>query len=86
MSCLSFLSICPLQGLDESAVNEKFAEKEAKAQATVLELVGDLSHVDDAPPENVLFVCKLNPVTTEEDLQIIVSTCGVVVVLPNLKI
>ena len=39
----------------------------------MLELVGDIKHVDDAPPENVLFVCKLNPVTTEEDLQIIVS-------------
>ena len=60
-------------GLGESEINEKLEEKEARARATVLELVGDIKDVDDAPPENVLFVCKLNPVTTEEDLQIIVS-------------
>lgn len=28
------------------------------------------------PPENVLFVCKLNPITTEEDLEIIFSRFG----------
>lgn len=29
-----------------------------------------------APPENVLFVCKLNPVTTSDDLEIIFSRFG----------
>lgn len=29
--------------------------------------------IDVKPPENVLFVCKLNPVTDEEDLQLIFS-------------
>lgn len=28
------------------------------------------------PPENVLFVCKLNPVTREEDLELIFSKFG----------
>jgi len=28
------------------------------------------------PPEDVLFVCKLNPVTTDEDLEIIFSKFG----------
>lgn len=36
-------------------------------------MVGDLPEADAAPPANVLFVCKLNPVTTEEDLEIIFS-------------
>ena len=38
--------------------------------------VGDLPDVEAAPPENVLFVCKLNPVTTAEDLEIIFSRFG----------
>jgi peptidyl-prolyl cis-trans isomerase-like 4 len=31
------------------------------------------------PPDNVLFVCKLNPVTTSEDLEIIFSRFGTIV-------
>ena len=30
---------------------------------------------DAKPPSNMLFICKLNPVTTEEDLDIIFSRC-----------
>jgi peptidyl-prolyl cis-trans isomerase-like 4 len=41
-------------------------EKEMKAQAQILEMVGDLHYADEKPPDNVLFVCKLNPVTTDE--------------------
>ena len=29
-------------------------------------MVGDLPVADAAPPSNMIFVCKLNPVTTEE--------------------
>jgi peptidyl-prolyl cis-trans isomerase-like 4 len=47
--------------------------QEARARATILEMVGDLPDADIAPPENVLFVCKLNPVTTDDDLEIIFS-------------
>jgi hypothetical protein len=50
-----------------------FCGKEARARATILEMVGDLPDADIAPPENVLFVCKLNPVTTDDDLEIIFS-------------
>ena len=67
------------EGKTEEEVNEIFAEKEAKARATILEMVGDLPDADVAPPENVLFVCKLNPVTTDEDLEIIFSRFGKVV-------
>lgn len=66
-------------GLTEEQLAEKRAEKEAKAQAQILEMIGDLPDADCAPPENVLFVCKLNPVTTDDDLEIIFSRFGKVV-------
>ncbi|EDV93092.1 peptidyl-prolyl cis-trans isomerase sig-7 [Drosophila grimshawi] len=59
-------------------MQEMLAEREAIARATILEIVGDLPDADMAPPENVLFVCKLNPVTTDDDLEIIFSRFGVV--------
>lgn len=53
--------------IDEAAeeeVREKVRrEREARAQALTLEIVGDLPYAEVKPPENVLFVCKLNPVT-----------------------
>lgn len=51
-------------------------DREAKARATILEIVGDLPDAEMAPPENVLFVCKLNPVTNDDDLEIIFSRFG----------
>ena len=66
-------------GLTEREVSEMMAQKEARAQATILEMVGDLPEAESAPPENVLFVCKLNPVTTDDDLEIIFSRFGKVV-------
>lgn len=49
--------------LDEEAVEKSRREREARAQALTLEMVGDLPFAEVKPPENVLFVCKLNPVT-----------------------
>ena len=60
-------------------IEELIADREAKARATILEMVGDLPDADVAPPENVLFVCKLNPVTTDDDLMIIFSRFGKIV-------
>ncbi|XP_064484536.1 peptidyl-prolyl cis-trans isomerase sig-7-like [Ornithodoros turicata] len=57
-------------------IEEEIQAKEARARATILEMIGDLPDVDVAPPDNVLFVCKLNPVTTDEDLEIIFSRFG----------
>lgn len=39
-------------------------------------MVGDLPFAEIRPPENVLFVCQLNPVTTSEDLELIFSRFG----------
>lgn len=64
------------EGKSLTEIQEEIEEKEAKARATILEMVGDLPASDTAPPENVLFVCKLNPVTTSEDLEIIFSRFG----------
>lgn len=63
-------------GKSAAELAELRAEREAKARATILEMVGDIPDADVAPPENVLFVCKLNPVTTDQDLEIIFSRFG----------
>lgn len=51
---------------------------DAKNRAHVLEILDDLPEADIEPPKNVLFVCKLNPVTQSDDLEIIFSKFGVV--------
>jgi peptidyl-prolyl cis-trans isomerase-like 4 len=48
---------------DPDVAEKRRRDREAKAQALTLEMVGDLPFADVKPPENVLFVCKLNPVT-----------------------
>ena len=63
---------------DQSAVEKLRREREARAQALTLEMVGDLPFAEVAPPENVLFVCKLNPVTRDEDLDLIFSRFGTI--------
>uniref|UniRef100_A0A1B6EEJ4 peptidylprolyl isomerase n=2 Tax=Clastoptera arizonana TaxID=38151 RepID=A0A1B6EEJ4_9HEMI len=64
------------EGLTVAEVEEMKQEREAKARATILEIVGDLPDAEMAPPENVLFVCKLNPVTNDDDLQTLFSRFG----------
>nr|CAG4643332.1 EOG090X0971 [Ilyocryptus agilis] len=68
-----------MEGKTAEEIEEMIAEREARARATILEMVGDIPDVDAAPPENVLFVCKLNPITTDEDLTIIFSRFGKIV-------
>ncbi|OXB83769.1 UNVERIFIED_CONTAM: hypothetical protein H355_013124 [Colinus virginianus] len=65
-----------MKGRSADEIEEVQAEKEAKTRAILLEMVGDLPDAEVKPPENVLFVCKLNPVTTDEDLEIIFSRFG----------
>ena len=64
------------RGLPAAEIEERERSREARAQATILEIVGDLPDADMAPPENVLFICKLNPVTSDDDLEIIFSRFG----------
>jgi peptidyl-prolyl cis-trans isomerase-like 4 len=61
---------------DPEALERLRREREARAQALTLEMVGDLPFAEVKPPENVLFVCKLNPVTQDEDLELIFSRFG----------
>ncbi|KKK13271.1 hypothetical protein P175DRAFT_0509016 [Aspergillus ochraceoroseus IBT 24754] len=62
--------------MDEESMEKLRREREARAQALTLEMVGDLPFAEVKPPENVLFVCKLNPVTQDEDLELIFSRFG----------
>jgi peptidyl-prolyl cis-trans isomerase-like 4 len=48
---------------DPEQAEKRRRENEARAQALTLEMVGDLPFAEVKPPENILFVCKLNPVT-----------------------
>ncbi|XP_041831797.1 peptidyl-prolyl cis-trans isomerase-like 4 [Melanotaenia boesemani] len=66
------------EGKGAEELEERLKEKEAKTQAILLEMVGDLPDAEVKPPEDVLFVCKLNPVTTDEDLEIIFSRFGTI--------
>ena len=54
-------------------LEEERLQKEDKSRAVVLEMLGDLPSADIKAPENVLFVCKLNSVTEDEDLELIFS-------------
>jgi peptidyl-prolyl cis-trans isomerase-like 4 len=66
-------------GKTEAEIEADLRERAAKSNALVLELIGDLPSADVKPPENVLFVCKLNPITRSDDLQMIFSRFGKIV-------
>ena len=63
---------------DSEEYQRQQRRKEAVINSTTLEILGDLPFADVKPPENVLFVCKLNPVTRSEDLSMIFSRFGVI--------
>ena len=42
----------------------------------VLEILGDMPSGKSSPPENFLFICKLNKLTQEKDLSLIFSQFG----------
>ena len=52
---------------------EETAKKVDHSRAVVLEMIGDLPDANIRAPENVLFICKLNPITIDEDLELIFS-------------
>ncbi|KAL5746568.1 hypothetical protein ACOSP7_027714 [Xanthoceras sorbifolium] len=65
--------------LGPQELEEVLRAKDAYSSAVVLESIGDIPLAEMKPPENVLFVCKLNPVTEDEDLHTIFSRFGIVV-------
>ncbi|KAF6761907.1 cyclophilin-like domain-containing protein [Ephemerocybe angulata] len=68
----------PLATMPEEDEERIRREKAAAASALTLEMVGDLPFANVRPPENVLFVCKLNPATRDEDLELIFSRFGTI--------
>jgi peptidyl-prolyl cis-trans isomerase-like 4 len=66
----------PLEEIPEELAEKQRRERAAAASALTLEMVGDLPFANVRPPENVLFVCKLNSVTRDEDLELIFSRFG----------
>ncbi|XP_057765205.1 peptidyl-prolyl cis-trans isomerase CYP59 [Salvia miltiorrhiza] len=64
--------------LNPQELQEVLREKAAHTSAVLLETIGDIPQAEMKPPENVLFVCKLNPVTEDDDLHTIFSRFGVV--------
>ncbi|KAJ6810658.1 peptidyl-prolyl cis-trans isomerase CYP59 [Iris pallida] len=64
--------------LGAQELEEVIRAKEAHTNAAILESVGDIPDAEIKPPENVLFVCKLNPVTQDDDLFTIFSRFGTV--------
>jgi len=63
-------------GKSKEEVQKEIEDKELQIGTKILETVGDINEADEKPPENVLFVCKLNPITKAEDLKIIFSRFG----------
>ncbi len=51
-----------LDGVDPDDLDELMAQRQRESHEKMLQLLGDTTE-DLAPPDNVLFVCKLNPVT-----------------------
>lgn len=66
------------KGKTMEEIEEMIEERELKAGTQILEMVGDIPDADIKPPDNVLFVCKLNPVTQDEDLEIIFGRFGAI--------
>ena len=60
----------------EDELKQKLREQDAKNKAIILELLEDIPDSEIKPPENVLFVCKLNPITQDDDLENIFSMYG----------
>ncbi|XP_049848224.1 uncharacterized protein LOC126313314 isoform X2 [Schistocerca gregaria] len=67
-----------LQVNEETEVQkrERLAEQDARANSEILALIGDIPDADIRPPENVLFVCRLNPLTTAKSLRVLFSRFG----------
>jgi peptidyl-prolyl cis-trans isomerase-like 4 len=66
----------PLEEVPEEQAEALRRQTAAASSALTLEMIGDIPFAAVRPPENILFVCKLNPVTQDEDLELIFSRFG----------
>ena len=66
----------PLDAVPEEQIEAQRRLTAAASSALTLEMIGDIPFAAVRPPENILFVCKLNPVTQDEDLELIFSRFG----------
>jgi peptidyl-prolyl cis-trans isomerase-like 4 len=71
------------QALEESkdlrGQEERIKKQQTKTKEVLLEMLNDIPDADARPPENVLFVCNLNPLTTDVDLETIFSQFGKII-------
>ncbi|XP_062014522.1 peptidyl-prolyl cis-trans isomerase CYP59-like [Rosa rugosa] len=69
------------EGLETlTRINEAYVDESNRPYKNIrfYSKIGDIPDVEIKPPDNVLFVCKLNPVTEDEDLFTIFSRFGTV--------
>ena len=71
------------QALEESkdirGQEQRIKKQQTKTKAVLLEMLNDIPDADSKPPDNVLFVCNLNPLTTDIDLESIFSQFGKII-------
>jgi len=60
----------------QEEMEERVRIDSAENHSVILEMIGDLPVFDIKPPCNVLFICKLNKITGENDLRLILSQYG----------
>jgi peptidyl-prolyl cis-trans isomerase-like 4 len=65
-----------LPELNSEEYRESIEKLKARQNAAILEILGDIPSIDARPPETTLFVCKLNPLTTESGLKLFFSRFG----------
>ena len=61
---------------DQGKLEEKIKQDKIKTKEINLEMLNDIPDADMKPGENMLFICQLNPLTKEEDLESIFSQFG----------
>ncbi|KAJ2711728.1 Peptidyl-prolyl cis-trans isomerase-like 4 [Coemansia spiralis] len=64
--------------LAAAPTEDESRQRDMAARALTLEMIGDLPYADVRPPDNILFVCKLNPATNDDDLQTIFARFGAI--------
>lgn len=62
--------------LTPEQLKKRQEQREMQAKALTLEILGDIPIHDITPADNILFVCKLNLETREDDLKLVFSRFG----------